>query len=56
MKAFINSQDLVAERLILWMVDCDPEEKKLKTAELKKRLGVVLNKPPEQCPLPAKML
>jgi DNA sulfur modification protein DndB len=45
----------VAESLILWMVDCDPEEKKIKADDLKKRLGVVLNKPPEQCALPAKI-
>jgi DNA sulfur modification protein DndB len=45
----------VAENLILWMVDCDPEEKKIKADDLKKRLGVVLNKPPEQCALPAKL-
>jgi len=45
----------VAESLILWMVDCDPDEKKIGTADLKRRLGVVLNKPPEQCLLPAKV-
>ncbi len=45
----------VAECLILWMVDCDPEEKKIEAADLKKRLGVVLNKPPEECKLPAKV-
>lgn len=45
----------VAESLILWMVDCDPGEKKYEAVGLKKRLGVVLNKPPEQCQLPAKV-
>jgi DNA sulfur modification protein DndB len=45
----------LADCLILWMVDCDPEEKKIESADLKKRLGVVLNKPPEQCQLPAKV-
>jgi DNA sulfur modification protein DndB len=45
----------VADSLILWMVDCDPEEKKIEAADLKKRLGVVLNKPPERCRLPAKV-
>jgi DNA sulfur modification protein DndB len=45
----------LADSLILWMVDCDPEEKKIEAEALRKRLGVVLNKPAEQCQLPAKV-
>jgi DNA sulfur modification protein DndB len=45
----------VAESLILWMVDCDPDETKIRGDDLKKRLGVILNKPPEHCALPAKI-
>ena len=44
-----------AKRLILWMVDCDPREKKLRGADLKKQLGVILNKPPTEIKLPAKV-
>jgi DNA sulfur modification protein DndB len=44
-----------ADNLILWMVDCDPGEKSIRAADLKKLLGVVLNKPAEQCELPNKI-
>ena len=45
----------LAEDLILWMVDCDPDERKYKSTILKNRLGEVLNKPVEKCRLPRKL-
>jgi DNA sulfur modification protein DndB len=45
----------LAEDLILWMVNCDPLEKKIRTKDLKRRLGEVLNKEPEDCALPKKL-
>ena len=45
----------LAEGLILWMVDCDPDERKYKSMNLKNRLKEVLNKPHDECRLPAKL-
>jgi DNA sulfur modification protein DndB len=45
----------LAEDLILWMVNCDPLEKKIRASDLKRRLGEVLNKEPEDCILPKKL-
>ena len=45
----------LAENLILWMVDCDPDERKYKSMNLKNRLKEVLNKPDDECRLPAKL-
>lgn len=45
----------LAESLILWMVDCDPDERKYKRMNLKNRLKEVLNKPDDECRLPAKL-
>lgn len=45
----------LAEELILWMVDCDPNERKIKSMILKNRLGEILNKPVQQCRLPRKL-
>jgi hypothetical protein len=44
-----------AEALILWMVNCDPNERKYSAADLKRRLGVLMNKPAIDCQLPAKL-
>jgi hypothetical protein len=44
-----------AEELILWMVNCDPNEREYNAADLKKRLAVLLNKPADECQLPAKL-
>lgn len=44
-----------AEHLILWMVNCDPQEKKIQADALRKRLAIILNKQPEECQLPAKI-
>lgn len=49
-----KNQEL-ARQLILWMVNCDPKEKKIKSADLKKRLSEVLNKTPEEVVLPKKV-
>jgi hypothetical protein len=45
----------LAEDLILWMVNCDPLQKKIRASDLKRRLGEVLNKEPEDCTLPKKL-
>lgn len=45
----------VAESLVLWMVNCDPHERKYQSGDLKKRLGVLLNKPADECQLPVKL-
>jgi hypothetical protein len=45
----------LAEYLILWIVDCDPGERKYRATDLKTRLGVALNKPQEECVLPKKV-
>lgn len=45
----------LTEDLILWMVDADPLEKKVRARDLRRRLGEVLNKPAEDCGLPKKL-
>ena len=45
----------MAEGLILWMVNSDPRERKYTAQGLKKRLGVLLNKPADECELPTKV-
>jgi len=45
----------LAEDVILWMVNCDPLEKKIRANDLKRRLGEVLNKEAEDCTLPKKL-
>ena len=45
----------VAEDLILWMVNCDPKETKIRGAELKKRLALLQNKEEDDFELPAKL-
>lgn len=44
-----------AEYLVLWMVNCDPDEHKYSADGLKKRIGVLLNKLPSECKLPKKI-
>jgi DNA sulfur modification protein DndB len=45
----------MADGLILWMVNCDPKEIKIKSTVLKKQLGSVLNRPADNCRLPPKV-
>lgn len=45
----------MADSLILWMVNCDPQESKIQSAALRKQLGILLNKPPDECRLPPKI-
>ncbi|NOS76984.1 MAG: DGQHR domain-containing protein [Nitrospira sp.] len=45
----------LADGLILWMVNCDPTESKIKSAILKKQLGNILIKPADTCSLPPKV-
>ncbi len=49
-----KNQEL-ARRIILWMVNCDPKEKKFKGVDLKKRLSEVLNKDIKEVNLPNKI-
>ncbi|MBV8280085.1 MAG: DGQHR domain-containing protein [Verrucomicrobia bacterium] len=44
----------VAEGLMLWMTNCDPNEKRYKADELRRRLAEVLNKPVDEVTLPRK--
>ena len=42
-------------RLILWMVNCDPKESKIKSTVLRKKLSEVLTKNPEEVISPRKL-
>lgn len=44
-----------AEGIILWMVNCDRNERKYSATALKKQLGRVLNRPENEVQLPAKL-
>lgn len=45
----------MADGLILWMVNCDPQESKIQPMTLKKQLATLLNKPADKCSLPPKI-
>ena len=45
----------MADNLILWMVNCDPQETKLQPVTLKRQLAVLLHKPATECRLPPKV-
>jgi DNA sulfur modification protein DndB len=49
-----KNQEL-ARRLILWMINCDPEESRIKSTDLRKKLSEVLTKNPEEVILPRKL-
>jgi DNA sulfur modification protein DndB len=49
-----KNQEL-AKRIILWMVNCDPKEKKIKESDIRKRLGEILNREPEDVVIPDKV-
>lgn len=44
-----------AEKLILWMVNCDPDERKIKEDDIQQRLSALLNRPADRCVLPDKV-
>ena len=45
----------IAERLILWMVDADPQEKKIKALKLRQDIADLQDKPIEDIQLPEKV-
>lgn len=45
----------IAEDIILWMVNCDPKESKIKELNIRKRLAVVTNQSFDECRLPHKV-
>jgi DNA sulfur modification protein DndB len=49
-----KNQEL-AKSIILWMIDCDPTERKISEADLRRRMGEVLNKPPADVSVPKKI-
>jgi DNA sulfur modification protein DndB len=49
-----KNQEL-AKRIILWMVDCDPQQIKITEADLRRRLAEVLNKEPREVTVPNKV-
>jgi DNA sulfur modification protein DndB len=49
-----KNQEL-AKRLILWMVNADPSERRITANDLRKRLGEVLSTEPQQVDLPVKI-
>jgi len=46
----------IAERLILWMVDADPQEKKIKVFSLRQEIAELQDKPIEDIQLPDKVV
>ncbi len=46
----------IAERLILWMVDADPQEKKIKALSLRKEIAELQDKPIADIQLPEKVV
>jgi hypothetical protein len=46
----------IAERLILWMVDADPEGKKIKAQSLRQEIAELQDKPIEAVQLPEKVV
>jgi hypothetical protein len=49
-----KNQEL-AKRLILWIIDVDPSQRRISANDLRKRLAEVLNKEPREVDLPTKI-